>query len=414
LATILPFRALRPAPELADLISAPLLDASNKETSWQLMQANPISYLHVVKPHLHFPGEKKDPDKHFPKGMEYLKKFIQDNVLVRDENPCFYVYQCIKGSRSYTGIIGSAAVDEYTNNTILKHENTRTDKQSELLQHISFFKNIGCPVLLTYPDSDLIEGLIDEITRQKPDYNFISDDSLKHNLWIINHPETLKLITDDFIRFDKLYIADGHHRSAGAAAYCDEQRKLNPSYNGSEYFNYFPVCLIPFSKLHIYEYHRLIKDDTIVNSPGFIGQVESFFHVKPCGHLPYQPLKKMQFGLYFNHHAYELTLKEEYVKGLTGTLEKLDVSIVEEFLIKRIFNITDSKTDERLSFLDGSKGIKQLQQAVDSGEQSIAITLFPTSVEEVKSVAEQHLIMPPKSTWIEPKMRTGLLIYTED
>lgn len=414
MATIVPFRALRPAPELADQVSAPLLDASSKETSWQLMQANPISYLHVVKPHLHFPGEKKDPQKHFPKGMEYLQEFIRKEVLVRDSEPCFYVYQCIKGSRSYTGIIGAASVDEYTNNTILKHENTRTDKQYELLQHISYFKNIGCPVLLTYPDSKLIEELLEQITSQKPDYNFISDDSLKHNLWIVRDADTLKLVTEDFVRFDKLYIADGHHRSAGAAAYCDEQRKLHPDYSGTEYFNYFPVCLIPFSKLHIYEYHRLIKDDVAVNDPDFLSKVEQYFHVKPCGHLPYQPLKKMQFGLYFNHHAYELSLKHEYVAGLQGTLDQLDVSIVEEFLIHRVFNIMDSKTDVRLSFMDGSKGIKQLQHAVDSGEQSIAITLYPTSVEDVKAVAEEHLIMPPKSTWIEPKMRTGLLIYTED
>lgn len=414
MATIRPFRALRPTPELADQVSAPLLDASSKVTSWKLMQENPLSYLHVVKPHLHFPDEKKNPAKHFPKGMEYLQKFIQENVLIRDNAPCFYVYQCINGSRAYTGIIAAASVDEYNNNGILKHENTRTEKQNELLEHISFFKSIGSPVLLTYPDSNLIEELLEQITQQKPEYNFISDDSLKHNLWVVRDEVTLQLITEDFLRIDNLYIADGHHRSAGAAAYCEMERKKNPQYTGEEHFNFFPVCVIPFSKLHIYEYHRLVKDDEVVNAPDFLARVAEYFHIKPCGNLPYQPLKKMQFGLYFNHHAYELSLKKEYATSLRGTLDQLDVSIVEEFLINRIFNITDSKTDARLAFIDGSKGIKKLQQMVDSNECSIAITLYPTSVDEVKAVAEENLIMPPKSTWIEPKIRSGLLIYTED
>lgn len=414
MADIRPFRALRPAKELADQVSAPLLDASSKEVSWKLMLSNPLSYLHVVKPHLHFPGEKKNPQKHFPVGMEYLQRFIQDHVLIRDEKPAFYVYRCIKGSRSYTGIIAAASIDEYNNNKILKHENTRTDKQGEMLAHISFFRNIGSPVLLTYPDSKLIEELIDDITSGKPEYNFISDDSLKHNLWVVNDDEHIRIIEEDFARFDKLYIADGHHRSAGAAAYCEQNRKQDPNYNGDEFYNFFPVCLIPFSKLHIYEYHRLVKD-AMVYEPDFLKKVEEWFHVKPCGQLPFQPLKKMEFGLYFNHHAYQLELKQEYMQQLTGVLEKLDVSIVEEFLLKRVFRVNDSKTDPRLSFIDGSKGIRNLQELVDhKKEVDIAITLFPTSVEEMKEVAEHNLIMPPKSTWIEPKIRSGLLIYTGD
>lgn len=409
---IRPFRALRPTKEMANRVSEPLLDANSKVTSWKLMQENPHSYLHVVKPHLHFNGEKKNPEKHFPKGLEYLQRFISENILVQDHKPAYYVYKCIKGSRAYTGIIAAASVDEYNNNQILKHENTLTEKQHEILQHISFFKNIGSPVLLTFPDSELIEELLEEITQQKPEYDFISDDSLKHDLWVVNDEKTVNLIREDFARFDKLYIADGHHRSAGASAYCAELREKNPGYTGDEYFNFFPVCLVPFSKLHIYEYHRLVKDARI-KSPDFLVKIGEYFHIKPSGVLPFQPLKKMQLGLYFNHHAYQLTLKNEYKDALTGILEKLDVSIVEEFILKRILDVTDSKNDARLSFMDGSKGIKNIQDIVNSGEVDLAITLYPTSVEEVIEVAENNLIMPPKSTWTEPKMRTGLVIYTE-
>ena len=412
MADIRPFRALRPAKEFVDQVSAPLLDATSKVTSWALMEKNPISYLHVVKPHLHYNGEKKNPVKHFPLGMEYLNRFIEERILIQDEKPAYYVYQCIKGSRSYTGIIAAASVDEYCENKILKHENTLTEKQREMLDHISFFKAIGSPVLLTFPDSQLIDELIEQVTQLKPEYNFISDDSLKHNLWVINDKETVELIRDDFARFDKLYIADGHHRSAGAAAYAEQQRLANPNHNGHEYFNFFPVCLVPFSKLHIYEYHRLLKDERVF-APDFLEKVQQYFHVTPCGNLPFQPLKKHEFGLYFNHHAYQLKLKDEFKKTLNGILEKLDVSIAEEYLLKRVFEVTDSKTDSRLSFIDGSKGIKNIQDMVNSKQADVAITLFPTSVDEVKEVAENNLIMPPKSTWVEPKMRTGLIIYAE-
>ncbi len=412
MADIRPFRALRPNKEFVDQVSAPLLDATSKVTSWALMEKNPLSYLHVVKPHLHFNGEKKNPAKHFPLGMEYLQRFMNEKILVQDTKPSYYIYQCIKGSRSYTGIIAAASVDEYNNNRIMKHENTLTEKQQEILEHISFFKNIGSPVLLTFPDSDLIDELIEQVIALKPEYSFISDDSLKHNLWVINDEETLKLITEDFARFNKLYIADGHHRTAGAAAYAEQHRKANPQFTGNEYYNFFPVCLVPFSKLHIYEYHRLIKDSRVYE-PDFLPKVEQYFYTTPCGNLPFQPLKKTEFGLYFNNHAFQLKLKPEFKSGLSGVLENLDVSITEEFLLKRVFEIEDSKTDPRLSFIDGSKGIKNVQDIVSKHDVDIAITLFPTSVNEVIEVAEKNMIMPPKSTWVEPKMRTGLIIYTE-
>ena len=409
MATIKPFKGLRPAKEIAGQVSAQPYDSSHPEISHKEFFNNPKSYFHVVKPYMNFPGEKKDPAKHFPIGLQYLNDFKENGVLIKDAVSSYYIYRVIKGSKAYTGLIAAASIDDYLNNAILKHENTLTEKQNELAEHISFFNGLGNPVLLTYPDNQIIDDILERYIRNHiPEYNFLSIDQLKHNLWVVTEEKDLKAIEQAFSLMPNLYIADGHHRTAGCAAYSSQERNQNA--DPEAYHNYFPVCLIPFSKLHIYEYHRLIKDDKLVG-PQLMHAFKNFFEVTPSGNLPVQPLNKREFGIYFNHHAYLLKLKPEFEMNLHGTLENLDVNIVEEFILKRIFNITDSKTDKRLGFIDGSKGILNLQNSVDKGEFSIAITLFPTTIQEVKQVAEEGLIMPPKSTWIEPKIRTGLVIY---
>jgi uncharacterized protein (DUF1015 family) len=313
---------------------------------------------------------------------------------------------------AYTSLIAAASIDDYNNNIILKHENTITEKENELAEHIEFFSGLANPVLLTYPDNDDIEEVIHRtIHSHAPEYNFISQDQIKHNLWPVNKAADLAKIENAFAQISHLYIADGHHRSGGSATFAKNKRAEKGSYDGTELFNFFPVCLIPFNKLHIFEYHRLVKDESVVNSVDFMEKIGKYFNIMPSGHIPIQPLEKQEFGIYMNNDAFVLTLKDEFKNELVGTLANLDVSIVEEFILKRVFNITDSKTDKRLNFLDGSRGLLPLQNAVDSGDFDLAITLFPTSIEEVKQIADENLIMPPKSTWIEPKIRTGLIIY---
>lgn len=411
MAKVKPFAALRPAKDKVGEVSATPFDGASKDQALAEMLHNPISYLHVVKPHLHFKGEKKNPEKHFPLGLEFLQKLREQGNLIKDEKPCFYIYRLIKGHQAYAGIIAMASVDDYNQNRILKHENTLTEKQNEIAEHISFYNNLGNPVLLTYPDDESIDLLINQyILKHVPEYNFISADQVKHNMWVVTEEKDIQLLESRFEAIPNLYIADGHHRSAGSATFCDMRRKENPNYTGEETFNFFPVCLIPFSKLSIFEYHRLVRDKAIVNSPDFLEEIKKYFNKIPSGHLPVQPLNKKEFGLYFHGKAFLLQLKPEWEATLQGTLAHLDVSIVEEFILKRIFNITDSKTDARLSFMDGGRGIGHLQEAVDKGDFDVAISLYPTSMEEVKRVAEENLIMPPKSTWIEPKIRTGLII----
>jgi uncharacterized protein (DUF1015 family) len=412
MAIIKPFAALRPARDKAAQVSAPSYDSSLRELSLHEIMRNPFSYLHVVKPTLHFKGEKKNPAKHFPLGLEYLNKFKEEQVLIKDTEPNYYVYRLIKGSVAYTSLIAAASIDDYNNNVILKHENTITEKENELAEHIEFFSGLGNPVLLTYPDNDDIEEVIYRtIHGHAPEYNFISQDQIKHNLWPLNNADDLIKIENAFAQMSHLYIADGHHRSGGSATFAKNKRAEKGSYDGTELFNFFPVCLIPFNKLHIFEYHRLVKDESVVNAVDFIEKIGKYFNIMPSGHIPVQPLEKQEFGIYMNNDAFVLTLKAEFKNELVGTLANLDVSIVEEFILKRVFNINDSKTDKRLNFLDGSRGLLPLQSAVDSGDFDLAITLFPTSIEEVKQIADENLIMPPKSTWIEPKIRTGLIIY---
>ena len=412
MAIIKPFAALRPARDKAAQVSAPSYDSSLRELSLHEIMRNPFSYLHVVKPTLHFKGEKKNPAKHFPLGLEYLNKFKEEQVLIKDTEPNYYVYRLIKGSVAYTSLIAAASIDDYNNNIILKHENTITEKENELAEHIEFFSGLANPVLLTYPDNDEIEEVIHRyIHSHSPEYNFISQDQIKHNLWPVNKAADLARIENAFAQISHLYIADGHHRSGGSATFAKNKRAEKGSYDGTELFNFFPVCLIPFNKLHIFEYHRLVKDESVVNAVDFMEKIGQYFNIMPSGHIPVQPLEKQEFGIYMNNDAFVLTLKDEFKNELVGTLANLDVSIVEEFILKRVFNITDSKTDKRLNFLDGSRGLLPLQSAVDSGDFDLAITLFPTSIEEVKQIADENLIMPPKSTWIEPKIRTGLIIY---
>lgn len=405
MAHIKPFKAIRPAKDIADIVSASS-ESGHREEAKIHIKKNPNSYLNVVKPFLHFDDEKKIPEKHYTFGRAYLEKLLEEGTLQRDELASYYVYRNIVGSKSYTGIIAAASVDDYLNGVILKHENTLTEKQHELMEHVQYIKTIGCPVLLAYPDNSGIDSLVSKIATRKPEYNFISDDQIKHNLWPVNDIAEVEEISSQFATMPQLYIADGHHRSAGAAAYSELCRKTSDGREAA--FNFFPVCLIPFSKLTIYEYHRLVKDSE-VHEREFLDNVKIFFNVFRCGHLPFQPLQKGEFGLYIKDHAYQLTLKDEYMPA--DILGSLDVSIVEKYILNNILKVTDSKTDPRLTFLDGGKGIGTLQHLIDDGTADLAITLYPTSIEELKAVAENNLIMPPKSTWIEPKLRTGLVVY---
>lgn len=375
------------------------------------MAGNEYSYLHVVKPHLHFPDKDRIPEKHYPVARQKLEALIKEEVLERDDKPCFYLYQITDNLKHivYNGIVGLASVDDYLNGHVKKHEHTLTKKETLLAQHVEYVKAVGEPVLLTFEGGAWYDRMVNEITGFKPEYDFTSDEGLQHRVWVIDGEDKVKFIAQHMDEAGDLYIADGHHRIASAARYCLDQREKGQC-EPDDQCNYFLSYFIPFDKIKVFEFNRLVKDLNGMTPGQFLEKLRENFDVYEIGRAKLRVKKKsFQFGLYMDHKWYGLDFDHE-VKN-AGVLDKLDVSILENYVLKPILGIQDSKTDDRLSFIDGTKSISRLQELVDNGEYKAAFSLYPTKIKEVIAVADNGLVMPPKSTWFEPKLRTGLLIH---
>jgi uncharacterized protein (DUF1015 family) len=332
-------------------------------------------------------------------------------VLEKETTDCLYLYQItdIRSGYSYSGITGLASVDDYLAGRIKVHEHTLSKKEEALVQHIDYVKSIGEPVLLTFHGGEWYNRLIKKIQQVNPLYQFTGDELVKTELWPIKDEKDILEIQSELRALEAFYIADGHHRSAGAARYCQAQREKYADFKGDEPFNYFLAYFIPMDKLRVFEFNRLVKDLGGLSETDLLLALEKHFTVQEIGHATLRVKKKNYlFGMYMGHNWYGLNLREP-IEG--NVLDRLDVSVLENKVLKGILGIRDSKSDERLSFLDGTKGISRLQELVDIGEYKVAFSLFPTRIEEVVEVADNQLVMPPKSTWFEPKLRTGLLIY---
>jgi len=405
------FSALRPIPDLAQLVSSKSWDSNHNHISRDIMENYDHSYLHVVKPHLNFTDPERIPEKHYPFARQKFLDMKKLGVLEHDPSPCLYLYQTtdLRLGYTYSGITGLASVDDYLEGNIKVHEHTLSKKEEALVKHIDYVKAVGEPVLLTFEGGSWYDALIDRVESVDPLYSFTGDELVKTEVWPIRKPEDIENIVRHMAALDAFYIADGHHRSAGAVRYCNKRRAEEPNYTGKEPFNYFLAYFIPTNKLKIFEFNRMVKDLGNLSEEQFMTALQEKFIVGEIGHSKLQVKKKKHlFGMYMNKTWYGLDLKKE-VEG--NVLEHLDVSILEKKILKNILQIHDSKTDERLSFLDGTKGIHRLQELVDIGEYQVAFSLYPTKIEEVIEVADEKLVMPPKSTWFEPKLRTGLLIY---
>jgi uncharacterized protein (DUF1015 family) len=411
LAKVIPFKALRPRPDLAQVVSSRSYDTNHNHISRSIMADNEYSYLHVVKPHLNFSDPERIPEKHFPIARRKLEALIEENVLQKDNQPAFYLHQITDNIKHlvYKGIVGLASVDDYLNNHIKKHEHTLTKKEMGLVNHINYVKAVGEPVLLTFEAGEWYDELVDQVTATTPEYDFTSDDGLHHNLWVINEAEAVKGISQHMQEAGDLYIADGHHRIASAARYCLQEREKGLCAPDAP-CSYFLAYMIPTDKIKVFEFNRLVKDLNGMTVDEFITQLKTDFDVYEIGPAKLRVKKKnFQFGMYMDGKWYGLDYKHETQTG--DILGNLDVSILEDHLLKTVLGIQDSKTDDRLSFIDGTKGISRLQELVDNGEFKVAFSLYPTKIEEVIAVADKGLVMPPKSTWFEPKLRTGLLIH---
>ena len=404
MAKIVPFRALRPTRDKVSLVtSRSYEDYSAAELASQL-DFNPLSFLHVLNPA--YTNQQKTPfEKRFKQVHQKYKEFKEEYILVQDPKPCVYLHKIISKNHSFTGIIVGASVEDYNNNHIKKHEDTleyRVDLFKDYIKYAGFNTE---PVLMTYPDTFAIARWIALREEELPDFEFSTTSKDIHYLWKIDDENEVQWLQSVFEEIGDLYIADGHHRSASAALLYEQNKHL-----GLENLNYFMSFLIAESNVKIYEYNRLIKDLNGLSKENFIKKLAEYFVVEIKPEKIFQPIEKHQFGMYLDGDFYALYLKTEK-KDFDSILSSLDAQILYETVLLPILGIEDLRNDERIEYISGKQSILDLKNKVDSAEFQIGFLLFPSNINEIKAIADAHLIMPPKSTYIEPKFRSGLMVY---
>ncbi len=410
MAIIKPFRALRPSKELAEKVAALPYDVMDVEEARRMAAGNPNSFLHVSRPEIDLPAEIDPHDEPvYVQGRINLAEFISRGTLVQDVSDSYYVYRQKMGSITQTGLVVCASVDDYQSGIIKKHEHTRADKEEDRVKHIDYLDANDEPVFYLSRSCKEVEGIIDGITGGLPEYDFICDDGVGHTLWIITDQNLITRLTTLFADIPKLYVADGHHRSAAAGRVRELRRDKNPNHTGNEEYNSFLTVIFPENQLNIMPYNRAVRDLNGSSAAEFIEQVKDCFEVVPS---PSQvvPEERHTFGMYLDGCWYSLHAKSAVVNE-KDTVDRLDVSILQNNLLNPLLGIHNPRTDKRIHFVGGIRGNDELVRLVDSGDYAVAFALHPTSISELIELADQDQIMPPKSTWFEPKLRSGLFVH---
>ncbi len=411
MATVKPFCGLRPAPQLADKVASLPYDVMDTEEARAMVQNNPVSFLHVTRSEVDLPANT---DIHSPevyaKARENLERFVVDGVLIQDEQPRFYIYKQKMGSHIQIGLVAAASVEEYNRNIIKKHEFTRPDKEQDRVNHITATGAQTGAVFLTYKAKESINYLIAQCMQKDPVYDFTAEDGIGHTLYIVDDRAKIAAIEDAFQSVPFLYIADGHHRSAAAARVCDMYRQINPNHTGEEAYNRFLSVIFPHNMMQIMDYNRAVKDLNGLTTKQFITAVNEKFEITINEGGAYKPFKAHHFGMYFEGKWYELIAKAGTFDE-QNPVDKLDVSILQNNLLSPVLGIQDPRTDKRIHFVGGIRGMKELEKLVDSGKYAVSFSMFPTSITELMTIADNGLVMPPKSTWFEPKLRDAMVIH---
>ena len=409
MATIIPFKAYRPAKGMEADIAALPYDVFNREEAVEVVKKNPKSFLAIDRAETQF-GPETDTyaPEVYAKAKEMMWQEIEDGWFVQDEKPCYYLYQQIMDGRSQTGIVACASIDDYQNQVIKKHENTRADKEEDRIRHVDTCDAQSGPIFLAYRAQDSIRALIKATQQEAPEYDFITEDKIRHNVWVIRDLDAQKAIKDAFKGLDSIYIADGHHRCASAAKVGLKRRASKPDYTGKESFNFFLAVLFPDEELKIMDYNRVVKDLNGLSEEEYLAQISEKFEVHKNGEEVYHPRCKGTYGMYLNDCWYELIAKKEILSE--DLVEGLDVSLLQNHLLGPILGIGDPKTDKRIDFVGGIRGLKELERRVHT-DMKVAFSMYPTSIEELFAVADDNRLMPPKSTWFEPKLRSGLFLH---
>ncbi len=404
---IKPFKALRPETPLAKQVASRPYDVLNSAEAKLEAQGNPNSFLHITKSEIDL---NSSVDIHsaavYEKAKENLEAFIQRNILFKEAKECYYIYQLIMHGRSQTGLVAVSSVDDYENDIIKKHEFTRPEKEQDRINHIKTTGAQTGNVFLAYRNEAAIDVIVEKWKASKnPAYDFVADDGIQHTIWIVNDSEVILKITDIFQnQIPCTYIADGHHRAASAA----KVRKALGT-KATEASNYFLTTLFPSNQLYIMDYNRVVKDLNGLTEEAFIEKITHAFDVQKLGSEPLKPKNLHQFGMYLNNTWYQLTAKENTFT--TDPIGILDVTILSNNILDPILGITDQRTDKRIDFVGGIRGLQALEERVNSGEMAVAFSLYPVTIEQLFDIADSGNVMPPKSTWFEPKLRDGLLTH---
>ena len=412
MAVIRQFKAIRPTPEMAEKVAALPYDVVNSEEAAEMVIGNPYSFLHVDKAEIDLPaGTDIYSPEVYEKAKSNLEKMITDGVLVKDEKPMLYVYELTMDGRSQTGLVACTSIDEYMQGIIKKHELTREDKEQDRIRHVDICNANTGPIFLAYRTVDEISEIVDNVKKNAPVYDFTAEDGIIHRAWIIDDEETINRLVKLFKDVPNLYIADGHHRNASAAKVGLKRRNENPNYTGDEEFNYYLAVIFPSDQLKILDYNRVVKDLNGLSEEEFIKKLSEKFDIAETEGRA-KPDKAYDFGMYMDGKWYMLTAKDEIRSK--DAVKGLDVSILQDNVLIPILGIGDIRTDKRIDFVGGIRGLGELEKRVDSGEMKVAFAMYPTSIEQLMTIADENKIMPPKSTWFEPKLRSGLFIHSLD
>ncbi len=410
MAVVKPFPGLRPKREFAETVASLPYDVLNSDEARELARGNPHSFLHVNKPEIDLPpGTEIYADEVYAKGDENLRKMIADGVMKQDRSLCYYLYAQTMGDHRQVGLVAGASVQEYIDDKIKKHELTREEKERDRVRHILTLGAQAGPVFLTYIARPEIDKQLATIQQTQPEYDFTAADGIRHTFWIVSSKLRVEMISNLFKKVPQLYVADGHHRSAAATIVAKKRRETNPDFTGSEAWNYFLAVIFPHDQMKILPYNRVVGDLGGLDSAEFLAKVEEKFYTSK-GNGAVEPERNRIFGMYLDGQWYRLEAKPGSFDE-DDPVEKLDVAILQNNLLRPVLGIEDPRTDARIDFVGGIRGTGELERRVDSGEMAVAFSLHATTIEQLIAIADAGKIMPPKSTWFEPKLRSGLVVH---
>lgn len=411
MAKVKPFKGIRPPRELVTEVASRPYDVLNSDEARREAEGNPRSLYHIIKPEIDFdPSVDEHDPRVYDKAVENFKAFRRNGWLVQDEKEHYYIYAQTMDGRTQYGIVIAANVDDYMTGHIKKHELTRRDKEEDRMKHVRVNNANIEPVFFAFPDNERLAAIIKEVTAGEPVYDFTAPDGFGHHFWVIDDDKTIAAITEEFAKIPYLYIADGHHRTAAAALVGNEKAKANPNHTGDEEYNYFLAVAFPASHLKIIDYNRVVRDLNGLTPQQFLDRLRENFTVETKGSEPYRPAHLHEFSLYVDGCWYALNALEGRYND-ADPIGVLDVTISSDIILRDILGITDLRSDKRIDFVGGIRGLGELQRRVDSGEMAMALALYPVSMKQLMDIADTGNIMPPKTTWFEPKLRSGLVIH---